>query len=87
MAKGSVAASKKGVFRNKRRLLIYKYILENKCRSLDDIIEFAKTSDFKIHDYDVKYHLYILKLADYIYEQDSCGQKIYRRTWFSSKNL
>lgn len=87
MAKGSYAASKKGVFLNKRRLLLYKYIRESKCRSLEEIIEFAKNSEFKMHDYDVAYHLCILKLADYICEQDSYGQKIYKKTWFSSKNL
>lgn len=91
MAKGAYAASKKGVFVNKKRSLMYRLICDNKKMSLDDLCDyFLKTEDQNIKLKDkrsVEYHLDILMIADYISEETIYGHKIYRKTWFSSKNL
>ena len=90
MAKGSIVRTK-GVFLNRRRWFIYNYICGSKCRSLEELIELVTnvwSDDLRIKDKpSLRYHLEILKKAGYIVEQDSYGQKIYRKAWFSQMNL
>jgi len=80
----------RGVFLNPRRRFIYLLIRERKCMSYEDLLEAvtkAENAELRMKKTGLDSHLYILKETDYIYQEDSFGQKIYRATWFSSKNL
>jgi len=91
MGKGAYAASEKGVFLNKKRLVMYRLICDNKHMSLDELCDYfskAEDKDIRINDKkNVRYHLEILMMANYISEETIYRRKIYRKTWFSSKNM